>query len=86
MISNPWIIGGNALLGFLAGYLYKRFGAEKAVLAAFAIQIPYLIITDVYLVHMPVAAVIGILGTLLATNIISVLIASRLSPLISKSI
>ncbi|MCX6772750.1 MAG: hypothetical protein NTV88_03190 [Candidatus Micrarchaeota archaeon] len=64
VLNNPWIIGGNALLGFAAAYFFTRMHPMKAVLAAFAVMVPYLIITDVFLMHMPVAIFGGILATL----------------------
>ncbi len=70
VINNPWIIGGNALLGLSAAYFYTRMHPMKAALAAYAVQLPYLLVTDLYLVHLPVAVVIGLVFTLLAENII----------------
>lgn len=84
VLHNPWIIGGNALLGFFAAYFYLRFGAFKAVLMAYAIQIPYLYFTDVYLAGMPIMAVHGIALTLLATNLVSVLAAGWIAPQITR--
>ena len=70
VIHNPWILGGNAILGFSVAYFYVRMHPVKAVLAAYAVQLPYLLATDIFLVSMPVAAVIGIAITLLVENII----------------
>ena len=84
LMHNPWTIGGNARLGFVAAWLYTRYGALKAALGAFALQAPYLFFTDVYLMHMPVAAVFGILATLLVTNAICAFAAGFLAPLVAK--
>lgn len=80
ILNNPWIIGGNALLGFSAAYLYTRTTPFKAAMGAFAIQLPYLFITDVLFVNMPLTIVMMIATTLLITNIICALIASSITP------
>jgi len=56
----------------------------KAVLAAFAIQLPYLYVTDVYLAHMPVNVVYGVIATLAVTTISSGFIASKVSPFLAN--
>ena len=86
IISNPWIIGGNAILGFAGGALLKRYGPLKAVIAAFAIQLPYLYVTDVYLAHLPVNVVFGIIATLAVTTTVSGLVAAKVSPLLTKNL
>ena len=79
VLHNPWIIGGNALLGFAAAYFYTRMHPLKAALAGFAVQVPYLIVTDIYLMNMPVSTVAGITLTLLAANTICALAAWKIS-------
>ncbi|VVB98704.1 Uncharacterised protein [uncultured archaeon] len=79
VINNPWIIGGNALLGLSAAYFYTRMHPMKAVAAAFAIQVPYLIITDVFIVGMPLAVFGGILATLAAEALICGFAAWKIS-------
>ena len=86
VIANPWIIGGNALLGLFSGIFLKKFGPMKAVLAAFAIQLPYLYVTDVYLAHMPVNVVYGIIATLAVTTISAGFIASKVSPALAAKL
>jgi uncharacterized membrane protein len=80
VLSNPWIIGGNAILGFSAAYLYTRTTPFKAAMGAFAIQLPYLFITDILFVGMPLAIVTMIALTLLVTNIFCAFIAATLTP------
>ena len=79
VLHNPWIIGGNAILGFAAAYFYTRTHPLKAALAGFAVQAPYLWATDIYFMGMPVSTVAGITLTLLAANIICALAAWKLS-------
>jgi len=81
---NPYIIGGNALLGFLAGALYLRMRRLSkrpvipqivSVFIAYLLQLPYLYVTDVYLMGMPHPVVLGIMGVLLVEDLISALIS-----------
>jgi hypothetical protein len=80
LLNNPWIIGGNAILGFSAAYLYTRTTPVKAAMGAFAIQLPYLFITDVLFVGMSLAVVTMIALTLLVTNLFCAFIAAALTP------
>lgn len=94
-LNNPWIIGGNIILGFFAGYLYRkkvpafaavripalaavRIPAFAAVWLAFAIQLPWLWVTDIYLAGMPVVAVQGVIVALAVSNTLWAVIAGRL--------
>lgn len=82
---NPYILLGNAILGFFTGLFYLRLKKIKgrpiipqviSVLGAYIIQFPYIYITDVYLMPMPSAIVLTvILPKLLVEDIISVLLA-----------
>jgi len=82
---NPYLLIGNATLGFFAGLLYFRLKKIKgrpivsqiiSVLGAYIIQFPYVYLTDVYLMAMPSAMVLTvILPKLLVEDIISVLLA-----------
>jgi uncharacterized membrane protein len=67
-MGNPYILFGNALLGFFSGYFSER-GSKPvmAVLLAFLIQLPWLIATD-YLIMGLSAPVIGILIASLAVS------------------
>ena len=67
-MSNPYIAVGNAILGFFAG-LFMRYGLNLvlAVALAFTIQLPWLILTDYFLVGMPLQT-IGLLVLALAVS------------------
>ena len=80
LLNNPWIIGGNAILGFSAAYLYTRTTPFKAAMGAFAIQLPYLFLTDVLFVGMSLTIVTMIALTLLVTNMFCALMAAALTP------
>lgn len=74
-LNNPYIIIGNIILGSVAGLLYKRMNIVRAVLIAYAIQIPWLWLTDVYLVGMPASVVNGIVIGLLLSNTLFAFVA-----------
>jgi uncharacterized membrane protein len=80
IMHNPWIIGGNALLGFFSARYYLTNHPVKAALLAYAIQLPYLIFTDIFLAHMPVYTVSGIVLLLFFENLLCGLIATTLTP------
>lgn len=73
-MNNLWIIGGNAILGFFAAYFIRKHHPMKAVLMAYAVQLPYLIITD-SIVGMPLARILPIAGILFVENILCGLFA-----------
>ena len=86
--ANPYILGGNAILGFFTGLFYSKIRGMKArsivpqtlaVLAAYAVQAPYLFFTDVYLMAMPVPIVLAILAVLLLEDMISVFICHAIT-------
>ena len=63
--GNPYLIAGNVLLGAVTGLLLKRgIAIVPAVWIAYAVQLPWLIATDYYLVGLPApfikALVIGL--------------------------
>jgi len=70
-LHNPYIIIGNMILGIFVGLFSKKTSIFLAVLAAYAIQLPFLWITDVYLAGMPVNIVQVVVFVLLIENILS---------------
>jgi uncharacterized membrane protein len=81
---NLFILPGNALLGFFAGFFYFRLRRIKppivpqllAVIGAIAIQFPYTYFSDVYLASIPAFNLLfPILPTLFIEDIISLIIA-----------
>lgn len=71
IMHNPYLAIGNAIFGFFTG-LFIRYGFKIiiAVLLAYAIQLPWLIITDYYFVHLPVTLIIPLVIALLISNTI----------------
>jgi uncharacterized membrane protein len=85
-MSNPYILVGNAILGFFFGlFMRKEFNVFAAVLLAYAIQLPWLVMTDIYLVHMPLPVVEGLVVALLVSDLIWAATAKYLSQTIRKS-
>ena len=85
-LNNPYIIVGNVILGGLTGYLYKsrNWHLVLAALAAFAVQLPWLYYSDIWLARMPVAAVEQIILALAFSNLVMALIASAALPSLKR--
>ena len=70
-LNNPYILIGNMILGFFIGFFIRlKWNIILAVLTAYLIQLPWLWLTDIYLAHMPVNIVKGIVITLFASDTI----------------
>jgi uncharacterized membrane protein len=80
ILHNPWIIGGNAILGLFAAYLYTKTTPFKAAMLAYAVQLPYLLVTDVLFVSMPIMVVLALAATLLAENVLCAYMAILMAP------
>lgn len=77
IMNNPYIIGGNAILGFFCGYfIMKGMKTIYAVILAFVLQIPYLIITDYFLVNLPMNVILMIVVALAVSNSIWAYVSS----------
>ncbi len=82
---NPYILLGNAILGFLTGWFYSRIKKMRgrpvipqllSVLGAIVVQFPYIYVTDVYLMPIPSQVVLTtILPKIFLEDIISVLLS-----------
>jgi len=74
--SNPYIIIGNMILGFVAGYLIRlRWNIIVATLVAFMIQLPWLITSDYYFMHLPIQIIFGVIIALTLSNMVWSIIA-----------
>jgi uncharacterized membrane protein len=82
--TNPYILLGNAILGFFTGLFYLYLGKMRvkpiipqviSVLGAYIIQAPYVYVTDVFFMAIPTFVVIEILLKLLLEDVISVLLS-----------
>lgn len=82
--ANPFILPGNALLGFFVGLVYSKLKDVKppflpqllALMVGVAVQFPYTYVTDVYLASLPSAFVLfPLLPLLFVEDIISLFIS-----------
>ena len=80
---NPYLLLGNAILGFSVGALYSRLKGKGiplvpqliSLIVAYIVQSPYIYVTDVFLMAMPSQLVQAvILPTLFVEDVISVLL------------
>lgn len=70
-LHNPYIVIGNMLLGSLFGLFVRlKWNVIMAVLTAYLIQLPWLWVTDIYLVGMPLNVVKGVVVALFISNIL----------------
>jgi uncharacterized membrane protein len=71
IMNNPYIVVGNMILGLFAGIFFRKgFNLIIAALLAFAIQLPWLFFTDLYLVKMPIIVVSGLIVALFISHIV----------------
>jgi uncharacterized membrane protein len=82
--ANPYILVGNAILGFITGLVNRRisgrfkrpiFPQTISVVSAFMVQAPYVYLTDVYLVGMPSLIVQLIMAALFLEDIVCMLVS-----------
>lgn len=87
IMGNPYIIGGNMILGFFVG-LFTRYKLHTiiAVLLAYIVQLPWLIITDYYFAHLPVTFIKPLIVALLISNSVWALVAHYSIKPIRKSL
>ncbi len=70
-LGNSYIIVGNALFGLLVAVFYKKSGKIlPSVLLAFLCELPWLILTDYYLVHLPLVFISQLVVVLFLANIL----------------
>jgi uncharacterized membrane protein len=71
VMTNPYILVGNALLGFFTGYFFRRGHTYlRSALLGFGVQIPWLVATDYFLMNLPVSFIGGLLFALTLTNVL----------------
>lgn len=71
LLGNPYLIIGNALFGLLTGIFYKKIGKIIiSVLLAFICELPWLIVTDYYLVHLPSEFITKLVVVLFLANVL----------------
>ena len=71
LTGNPYIAIGNAILGFFVGFFVRyKMHTIIAVLLAYIIQLPWLILTDHFLVNLPMGFIWRLVIALFISNII----------------
>lgn len=70
-LGNPYILVGNALFGLLIAVFYKKSNKiVPSVMLAYLCELPWLILTDYYLVHLPAVFIAKLVVVLLLANIL----------------
>jgi hypothetical protein len=77
IMHNPYIVVGNAILGFFTG-LFVRHGIRTvfAVFLAYLIQLPWLVLTDLYLANLSMVFVSSLVVALALSNLVWAVLAS----------
>ena len=76
LMTNPYILVGNALLGLFTGYFFRRGHTYLvSALLGFGIQIPWLVATDYFLMNLPASFIGGLLFALTLTNVLWAVLA-----------
>jgi uncharacterized membrane protein len=71
LLGNPYLIVGNALFGLLTGIFYNKTNKIiLSVLLAFLCELPWLILTDYYLVHLSAEFITKLIIVLLLANVL----------------
>ena len=68
-LNNPYIVLGNIILGTFTGLFFRfKMHLVLAAMGAYLIQLPWLWFSDIYLAHMPVNVVRGVVVALFISN------------------
>ena len=85
IMGNPYLMVGNALLGFFTGvFLRHGFSLLPAVWIAFGMQLPWLILTDLYLVQLSLPMIRDLILALLLSNTLWAVAVHYSLPIIRK--
>ncbi len=82
-LGNPYLIVGNAILGLMTGVIFaKTSKIVPSVLLAFACQLPWLILSDYYLVGLSAEFIAKLVLVLFLGNLLwALLIAFGMKPI-----
>ncbi len=87
LMHNPYIVVGNAILGFFVGFFVRyKVHTIIAVMLAYAIQLPWLILTDYYLVKLPMGFILPLILALAISNLLWAIVAHYAVKPIKKSL
>lgn len=82
-LGNPYLLVGNAILGLMTGVVFmKTSKIVPSFLIAFACQLPWLILSDYYLVGLSIAFIAQLVVVLFLGNLLwALLIALSIKPI-----
>ncbi|MEE9913027.1 MAG: hypothetical protein K4571_15040 [Deltaproteobacteria bacterium] len=84
-LGNPYLMVGNALLGFMTGVFFQKTGKMlPAAMLAYACQLPWLIVSDYFFVHLPAGFIARLALVLLLGNILWALLIDLMMKPIKK--
>jgi uncharacterized membrane protein len=77
LLGNPYLIAGNALMGFLTGVFFRKTSKIiPSAMLAFACQLPWLIVSDYYFVGLPAMFIAKLAVVLFLGNLLWALLTS----------
>ena len=77
LLGNPYLIVGNALMGFLTGVFFRKTSKIiPSAMLAFACQLPWLIVSDYYFVGLPAMFIAKLAVVLFLGNLLWALLTS----------
>lgn len=77
LLGNPYLIVGNALMGFLTGFFFRKTSKIiPSVILAFACQLPWLILSDYYFAGLSFMFIAQLVVVLLLGNLLWALLIS----------
>jgi hypothetical protein len=80
IMSNPYLVIGNAILGAAFGYaITKKAEWWRAASFGLVMQIPWLVATDYLLIGMPMLAIMMLVASLILSDLLWAYIASHIS-------
>jgi len=85
LTANPYIIIGNVILGFFVGLFIKlKLPFFLAILFAYCLQLPWLVLTDYYLVNLGMTFIKNLIFSLAASHAVWAIIIYWLLPHFQK--
>ena len=70
-LGNPYLMAGNAILGVMTGVFYKKTGKIiPSVMLAFVCQLPWLVVSDYYLMKLSAEFIAGLAVVLFLGNLL----------------
>ncbi len=85
IMHNPYIVGGNMILGLFVGLFVRyKINIILAVLLAYIVQLPWLIITDYFFMHLSGRFIVGLVIALAISNTIWAIVSGYFYPRLKR--